>query len=538
MNKNKTEQKNKPKSRVARYREIVMVLSKYKLDKVLSYVGLQKYRFASVVLRGNPLRKMTYSEPERMRMAIEELGTTFVKLGQLLSTRTDLLPPAYIKELSKLQNSVAPLPPEEMKKVISDELGRSTDDVFEKFEETVGTASIGQVYTCGQVNACTLADGTEVVTKVQKPGVQEQIEQDMEILHQAAISLTKYWKGAQQYDLVGIAQEMADTMRKETDYIQEGHNAEYFRKFFQEDPTIHIPKIYWDTTTGRILTMERIRGICISDVELLDKAGYDRKELAKRAVSLWLKMVFEGEAFHADPHPGNLFVEPDGRLGLIDFGMVYIVDDEVRWHLANTVKAIMDRNVDKLIDSLTELGAVSLQLEGSRTLLKKDLKSMISRLSTTQLQQHSDSVTSNLEQLMTVLRRNQIQLPSNTFMLLKTLMMAQGLGKVLDTDFDILPMLQSSVQGLIKKRYSIDAAVQRLPMMAVEVGSLVAGLTQRLDRMLSAAERGELQLRVDASGIEQHIRQLERQGNRTAIVIIIAAIIIGLAIFFGLRMGH
>jgi ubiquinone biosynthesis protein len=162
---------------------------------------------------------------------------------------------------------------------------------------------------------------------------------------------------------------------------------------------------------------------------------------------------------------------------------------------------------------------------------------MISRLSTTQLQQHSDSVTSNLEQLMTVLRRNQIQLPSNTFMLLKTLMMAQGLGKVLDTDFDILPMLQSSVQGLIKKRYSIDAAVQRLPMMAVEVGSLVAGLTQRLDRMLSAAERGELQLRVDASGIEQHIRQLERQGNRTAIVIIIAAIIIGLAIFFGLRMG-
>jgi ubiquinone biosynthesis protein len=515
-----------------------MVLSKYKLDKVLSYVGLQKYRYISVVLRGNPLRKMTYSEPERMRMAIEELGTTFIKLGQLLSTRTDLLPPAYITELIKLQNSVAPLPPESMKKVISDELGRSTDDVFEKFEQTIGTASIGQVYSCGQVNACTLADGTEVVTKVQKPGVREQIEQDMEILHQAAISLTKYWKGAQQYDLVGIAQEMADTMRKETDYIQEGHNAEYFREFFQEDPTVHIPKIYWDTTTERILTMERIHGICIRDVESLEKAGYDRKELAKRAVSLWLKMVFEGEAFHADPHPGNLFVEPDGRLGLIDFGMVYAVDDEVRWRLANTVKAIMDRNVDKLIDALIELGAVSLQLEGSRTLLRKDLKSMMSRFSTTQLHQHSDSVTSNLEQLMTVLRRNQIQLPSNTFMLLKTLMMAQGLGKALDPDFDILPMLQSSVHGLIKKRYSVDAAVSRLPMMAVEVGSLAAGLPQRLDRMLSAAERGEIQLRIDASGIERHIHQLERQGNRTAIVIIIAAIIIGLAIFFGLRMGH
>ena len=537
MNSNITEQKQKPKSHIARYRQIVMVLSKYKLEKVLSYVGLQKYRFIGIVFRGNPWRKVNYSEPERMRMAIEELGTTFVKLGQLLSTRTDLLPPDYIKELSKLQNSVQPLPIEEMKKVISDELGRSTDDVFEKFEETIGTASIGQVYSCGQVNACTLADGTEVVTKVQKPGVQEQIEQDMEILYQAAVSLTKYWKGSQQYDLVGIAQEMADTMRRETDYIQEGHNAEYFRQFFQEDQTVHIPKIFWDTTTARILTMERIRGICIKDVQALDKAGFDRKELAKRTVSLWLKMVFEGEAFHADPHPGNLFVEPDGRLGLIDFGMVYMVDDEVRWRLANAVKAIMDRNVDKLIDALIELGAVNVELEGSRTRLRNDLKSMMSRLSTTQLQKHSDNMGSNLEQLLAVLRRNQIQLPSNTFMLLKTLIMAQGLGKGLDPDFDILPMLQSSIQGLIKKRYSIDAALRRLPMLAVEMGSLAAGLPQRVDRLLTAAERGEMKLRVDTSGVEQQIHHLERMINRMAIVIILAALIVGLALFFGLRAG-
>jgi ubiquinone biosynthesis protein len=512
-----------------------MVLSKYKLEKVLSYVGLQKYKFVSIVFRGNPLRKVTFSEPERMRMAIEELGTTFVKLGQLLSTRTDLLPPDYIKELAKLQDSVQPIPVEEMKKVISNELGRSTDDVFEKFEETIGTASIGQVYSCGQVNACTLADGTEVVTKVQKPGVQEQIAQDMEILYQAAISLTKYWKGSQQYDLVGIAQEMADTMRKETDYIQEGHNADYFRQFFKDDQTVHIPKIFWDTTTERILTMERIRGICVKDVQALDKAGFDRKELARRAVSLWLKMVFEGEAFHADPHPGNLFIEADGRLGLIDFGMVYTVDDEVRWRLANVVKAIMDRNADKLIDALVELGAVSVQLEGSRTRLRNDLKSMMSQLSTVQLQKHYDNVGSNLEQLMAVLRRNQIQLPSNTFMLLKTLVMAQGLGRGLDPDFDILPMLQVSIRRLIKKRYSVNAALRRLPMLAVEMGSLAAGLPQRVDRMLSAAERGELKFRVDNSGVEQHIRHLERIMSRMTIVIIIAALIIGLALFFGLR---
>ena len=137
-------------------------------------------------------------------------------------------------------------------------------------------------------------------------------------------------------------------------------------EFFQDDPTVHIPKIFWESTTARVLTMERIHGIGILDVQSLDKAGFDRKELAKRAVSLWLKMIFEGEAFHADPHPGNLFVESDGRLGLVDFGMVYTVDDEVRWRLANAVKAILDRNVDTLIDALIELGAVRLRREGSR----------------------------------------------------------------------------------------------------------------------------------------------------------------------------
>jgi len=195
---NNTHQEPKRKGHLARYRQIAMVLAKYKLEKVLNYVGMQNYRLIGWMFRGNPWRKMNYSEPERMRMAIEELGTSFVKLGQILSTRTDLLPPAYTTELAKLQSSMKPMPIDQMKKVISDELGRPTDEVFISFENPIGIASIGQVYSCGQVNACTLADGTEVVTKVQKPGVPEQIEEDMEILSRAAVMATKHWKGAQQ----------------------------------------------------------------------------------------------------------------------------------------------------------------------------------------------------------------------------------------------------------------------------------------------------------------------------------------------------
>ena len=529
-----TEKEPKKKGHFARYRQMVMVLVKYRLEEVLRYIGLQKYLTFLWLLRGNPFRKMIYTKPERMRMEIEELGTSFVKLGQILSTRADLLPPAYTKELSKLQSSLKPLPVEVMKKVISDELGHSTDEVFNSFEpKPIGVASIGQVYACTQI------DGTEVVVKVQKPGVPELVAEDMYILGRAAVSATKSWKGAQQYDLVGIVQEIADTIKTETDYIQEGHSAEYFAQFFLEDRTIHIPKIIWNSTTVRVITMERIRGIGILDVQSLDKAGFDRKDLAKRSVSLWLKMVFEGEAFHADPHPGNLFVEPDGRLGLVDFGMVCQVDDEVRWHLADALKAILDRNADLLIDALIELGAVSLRLEGSRARLRKDMKYVMSHYPTIHLQKRSESVSSNLGQLFSLLRRNHIQLPSNTFLLLKTIIMAQSLGRGLDPVFDITPMLESSVIQIIKKKYSITAAIRRLPAAAAELASLAAGLPQRLDRMMKTVERGEIQVRADVSGMEKHIHHLERIVNRTVICIIGASIIIGLALFFvATRLGH
>lgn len=538
---NDTKKGAKRKGHFARYRQIVMVLVKYRLEEVLRYVGLENYFRFLWLLRGNtwrkilyPWHKMFYTEPERIRMAIEELGTSFVKLGQILSTRADLLPQAYTEELSKLQSSLKPLPVEVIKKVISDELGHSTDEVFTTFDpDPVGVASIGQVYSC------TLDDGVEVVVKVQKPGVRELIDEDMYILDRAAVSATKHWKGAEQYDLVGIVQEMADTIKTETDYINEGHSAEYFAKFFQEDRTIHIPKIFWESTTARVITMERIRGIGILDVEALDKAGFDRKELAERSVNLWLKMVFEGEAFHADPHPGNLFVEPDGRLGLVDFGMACTVDDEVRWHLANALRAILDRNVDMLIDAFIELGAVSLRHEGSRARLRKDLKYILNHQPVIYSQKRSEIVSSSLAQLFTLLRSNHIQLPSNTFLLLKTIIMAQSLGKGLDPDFDIAPMLESSVKRIIKKRYSVAAALRRLPSAAAELTTLAVGLPQRLDRLLKTVERGEIQVRANVSGMERNTHHLERLVNRTVIVVIVAALVLGLSLFFvGFQLGH
>jgi ubiquinone biosynthesis protein len=232
-------------------------------------------------------------------------------------------------------------------------------------------------------------------------------------------------------------------------------------------------------------------------------------------------------------------VEPDGRLGLVDFGMTVTVDDDVRWHLANALKAILDRNADMLIDALIELGAVSLRVEGSRAALRKDMKYVMGHFSTTHLLKRSESVSYNLEQLFTMLRRNRIQLPSNTFLLLKTIVMAQSLGRGLDPEFDISPLLQSSVIRAIRRRYSIITALRKLPMATAQLASLVGGLPQRMDRMLKTAERGEMQVRADVSGIEKYVHNIEKMVERTAIIVLGAAVIIGLALFFlATRLGH
>jgi ubiquinone biosynthesis protein len=529
---NEGKEEPKPRGHFRRYRQIAMVLAKYRLEEVLKYVGLERYLIFRWLLRGNPWRKLPYSKPERMRMAIEELGTFFVKLGQVLSTRTDLLPLSYTKELSKLQDALQPLPVEDMKNVITGQFGRPIEELFSHFDDhSIGVASIGQVYDC------TLANGTKVVVKVQKPGVPQLIEEDMYILRRAAAAATKSWKGSEQYDLVGVAQELSDTIKMETEYIQEAHNAEYFTRFFQKDRSVHVPKIIWEYTTDKVLTMERIEGIRILDIESLQKAGFDLKDLAVRCVNLWLKMIFEGEIYHADPHPGNLFVEKDGRLALIDSGMVGFIDDEVRWNLVNMLKGIFDSDADLLIDSLIELGAVNLRDHECRTCLRKDIKYYMVHYPMTHLMRPSEGVNFGLEQLFTLLRRNHIQIPSTTFQMLKTVVMAQSLGTALDPDFDMFPLLEGYLKHIVHKRYSIFAAIRKLPSDTAQMASLAGGLPQRLNRLMKSVERGDLRVSADVGGVEKHVHHLEGLVNRAVIGIIVMAVILGLAlVFVGLKL--
>jgi len=512
----------------ARYRQIAGVLMKHRLGELIRTLELERYLPFHWVPPEPPFRKPAFSKSVRTRMALEELGTTFIKVGQILSTRTDILPSDYTHELSKLQNSLQPLPVEVVKKVIAEELHRPAEELFISFEaQALGVASIGQAH------AAVLRDGTEVVVKVQKPGVADQVATDLDILRTMAAGAARTSEYAQHYDLTRIVEEIGETLSDELNYMREGRTAEHFAQFFQSDASIHVPKILWQYTTPRVITLERIHGIGILDIEALDKAHAERKDLARRAVDIWLRMVFEDEIFHADPHPGNLFVEADGRLGLVDFGMIGVIDDEVRDHLASAVKAVIDRDVDMVVDSLIDMGAVT--SAASRESLRADLKHLMGHYPLSAAKLRSPA---NIGELLAVVRRSHVQLPDNTFLLFKTMAMAQSLGRGLDGEYDFFQQVTPHVDRIFKERYSTSAVLRRVPGALSGLALASVGLPQRILRITRALERGELSFRSDVSGLEKHLEHLERLVNRLVLGMALAAIILGLAIvFLALHIG-
>src|SRR6266513_487004 len=322
--------------------------------------------------RGDGTQPSSLITPIQLRLTLEELGPTFMKLGQVLSTRADLLTPEFQSELSSLQDQAPPVPIEIVLETIEAELGGPALERFATFDSNpLATGSIGQAHLA------TLHDGTEVVVKVRRPGAVEQIDEDLKLLHRLAVIANGRLKEAQEFDLVGIVKAFDSSLRAEVDYQHEGHNAERFGRNFERSEHVHIPRIYWETTTSRVLTMERIRGTRITDVAALRSAGINCDVVADGATKVVLKMLLDDGFFHADLHPGNLFIESETRIGLIDFGMVGIIDEATKAGLGRMLNAVVQRDSDALVDSLLSLGVANGQID--RPALQRDLDDLVSR---------------------------------------------------------------------------------------------------------------------------------------------------------------
>lgn len=504
-----------------RYRQIADVLIRHGLGFVVGIVGLDRFVPFRLGIFGQLRGSERYTRPERLRVALEELGTTFIKLGQILSTRVDLLPLDYQLELARLQDQASPIPGEVIRDVVVAELGLPIESAFATFDLIpLASASIGQAH------AATLLDGTEVVVKVRRPDVERQIEEDLEILQNFAAVASRRWELADQYDVMGLAQEFAQTLRSELDYVREARNAERFATNFAGDDHIRIPRVFWETTTSRVLTLERLRGIKVTDSVALDAAGIARPALAERAARFILKMTFEDGFFHADPHPGNFLIEPNGRLGLMDFGMVGSLDDRTQDKLIELVLAVATQNSDRLVDGLLELGVALRRVD--RLLLRRDLEHLTARYYGRRL--GDIVVTTVVADTLAVIRRHRLQLPPNLALLVKTVVMNEGLGRLIDPTFNLADALVPYGRRLLLRRYSPMAWARRLGQAGLDAARLGIELPEQLRRIIGELERGGIEVGMRPEGFEPLVRRFERLANRIILGIIVAAFVNGLAV--------
>jgi ubiquinone biosynthesis protein len=457
--------------------------------------------------------------PERLRLALEELGPTFIKLGQLLSTRADLLGPEFRLELAKLQDDAPHLPSEVVREVVRTELGEP-ESVFAAFDpEPLAAASIGQAH------AATMPDGTEVVVKIRRPGAMEEVELDLEILANCAAHASRRSEQMAEYDLVGVAEEFAQTTRAELDYLREGRNAEQFATNFAGDADVQIPRVFWERTTSRIITLERIRGSKITDLAALDEAGVDRHGLARRATEVIAKMVFQDRFFHADPHPGNFFIQAGGRIGLIDFGMVGTLNAELRDQLGTLMAALVRGDPDSLAAALLGLGAPTASVDRER--LRDDLTELLARYSGRGAGNIDFGVVSG--EILEIVRRHHLRPPRDLALLLKAFVMDEGMAEQLDPDFRLVEELRPYVYRHLAAELSPAALARRAGQAGVDLGELALDFPGQLHRILELAASGGFEVHLRTAELEPLVSRAERLANRIAAAVLGAAVIDALA---------
>ena len=470
---------------------------------------------------GQPASPVTEQDlPAHFRQALEELGPTFVKLGQVLSTRPDLLPPSYIAELRKLQDAVPAVPWEAIRDAITQELGRPPEEVFASIDpEPLGAASLGQVH------AATLADGTEVVIKVQRPNIQPTIATDLEILQALAPAAQRTPEG-KIHDFVAEADDFAYTLNNELDYRLEGRNADRFRANFAAEPLLHVPLVYWDYTTPRVLVLERIRGVKIDDVAAVEQAGYDRHQVAVNAARMVLKEVLEDGYFHADVHPGNFVVMPDEVIGVMDFGRMGTLSDRDRTDAIGFYVAVMSVDPDGIVDGLVRMGAVDYEVD--RKGFTRDIERVLQRYYAVSM--GDIRIQGLADVIMPIINRYHVRLPSNFGLLLQTLGMMQGVALTLDPDFDVWAFSEKYVRRVTRRlarpRQNWRQNVLR---QGQEWNDLIANLPRAGNRLLEKAERGEL-LQIGPKDTAPLMKQVDRLTTRLALSLLLAALTISLAL--------
>lgn len=503
-------------SHLQRYREIARVLTRNGLYAAAVQAGLG--RWLPVGAEDVDRDGDKDVRPELLVSAFEELGTTFVKLGQLISTRPDIFPEAYCTAFAKLTDSNIPVPFEEIALVVHEDFGATVDELYASFDRVpLATASIGQAHRA------LLHDGRAAVVKIRKPGVVEQVQVDLEILRNLAGRLSRNSQLLADMDVEGLVAEFDRSLRAELDYLTEARACEEIGENFRDSTGVHVPWIDWDTTTSRVLTMEELSGIRIDDVQALDSAGIDRPALAHRAVEVLIRMVFEDGVFHADPHAGNLFVEDDGTIGIIDFGMVGRISPAMRRQFARMVMALAQQDNDALVSALLDIAPPRGTLDRRR--LGSEVARITGWLDGRPLAEiHVDRVA---DQIFTIVRHHRLSLPPEVVQLFRMLIIADGLGRKIHPGFDLSAVLNPYAAHLIEQRLSPRQVAGRLHSAAMAAAELGVDLPGYARQLLERIDSGGMDVNLRAGELEPLVGRMERTGDRVVAALVVAAMITG-----------
>ncbi len=513
-----------------------------RLVKIITIVG--KYGFGAFIrrmregLREIPERKynikletrlLKLKEPERLRLAIEELGPTFIKMGQILSLRPDIIPPEYAQEFEKLQDRNPPVEYDKIEKVLIEEYGVLPGEIFDRFEKIpVASGSIAQVH-----RAVLKENGRTVAVKVLKPGTREIIDADLNIIQILVNLATHYITELQSYDLHGLLNEFSEVLKNELSFRREAYNIMRFRRFFEGEDYVHIPEVFLDFTTDSVLVMEFIDGIKVSDINSIRKSGLNPRLIAENGARVALKEIFEFGFFHADPHPGNIFVLPDNVVAPVDFGITGYIDEEGSDILGNILVGIIKKDVERIVHLLKRYDFIREDTDERK--LKLDLIDFIESANRGLKQNLSLSAT--LNHFFDISRKYRIHLPHEYFLIFKTLLQADGVGRMLYPEFNVVKFAEPYVKNWFMRQFRLKSYIKDFVLMMDDVRHLIKSLPSEIGPLFKKILKGKLRIPIYHENLDRAVYEIDRTGNRLSFSIIIAALLLASSLLVQAKVG-
>jgi ubiquinone biosynthesis protein len=512
-----------------RLHEIASVMIRYGWGDLVRVLGISgALERAGRVLHWQSTSEMSQLEaPVRIRRALEELGPTFVKLGQVLATRVDMFPPHWIAEFEKLHSQVPAVPYDILHPYLVAALKGEPSEVFGEFDPVpLAAASIAQVHRA------TLKDGTPVVVKIRRPGIEAVVRSDLRIMEHAARLLESEMPDSRRYDPVHIVSQFRRSLSRELDLAKEARNIDQFSRHFADDPLVKIPRVYWEFTNDRVNVQEQMIGMVGVVPDKLRAHGLDPKLLATRGADTVLRMVLEHGYFHADPHPGNVLFLPDNRIGLIDFGMVGMLTQTRRNQIVDLLHALSFKDEQALLQVLLDWSGESV---GDEDRLAYDVTELLQSYDDLQLK--DVKIAALLNDITALMRDNNLLLPADLILLFKTLISLEGLGQQLDPEFHMIDHVTPFVERVIQQRYTPQALLKRGRKSVREALDVVANLPRDLQHLLRDVRRGRVKIDLDLKRLDHFGHQLDRASNRLTMGLLTASLVIGSSIIMTVEGG-